>query len=267
MQIFINEHSLQGQYSTPEEFTEAVRFFRSLFLTIQKIDGSIYKSEVVINYQAIRNEEFQASFNRIKNRDLKIAFRDIIFNRLNPKNWQNDQFHLSDDKFTCQELNNANVTQSSLAEASERKLQNTDLTIILLNFIQSAFSGHSQVNIKKNQSDSVQLPCFEKNDSLLTFIQSLPTYYNLESKDPPRDIQTILRNTERFEVVEGKFYDGRKIYKEKRTNYYWYVDNFHYGESAHLEVFDRHGYHLGEATLNGELDYKLKDTKKSISIR
>ena len=59
---------------------------------------------------------------------------------------------------------------------------------------------------------------------------------------------------------------GRKVYREIRTNFLWHVDKLHYGNSVHLEVFDRFGHHYGEANLNGAIDITKKDRSKRLSI-
>ncbi|WP_293139478.1 hypothetical protein [Okeania sp. SIO3I5] len=73
-----------------------------------------------------------------------------------------------------------------------------------------------------------------------------------------------MRDTNRFELTQ-KQHDGRRIYKEKETGYLWYVDNLHYGKSAHLEVFDKTGKnHIGESNLEGNIDRAKSDQKKSV---
>ena len=44
----------------------------------------------------------------------------------------------------------------------------------------------------------------------------------------------------RFEKTSFRV-QGRIIYCELATGRYWYVDNLHFGEAAHLEVFDKTG--------------------------
>ncbi len=44
------------------------------------------------------------------------------------------------------------------------------------------------------------------------------------------------------------------------------MDNLHYGKAAHLEVFDKMGKHIGEADLQGNIDYSQKDLNKTISL-
>jgi hypothetical protein len=40
----------------------------------------------------------------------------------------------------------------------------------------------------------------------------------------------------------------------------------HKGEGAHLEVFDKTGYHIGEADLQGNIDTSTKDKNKTINL-
>lgn len=54
---------------------------------------------------------------------------------------------------------------------------------------------------------------------------------------------------------------GAIVYKEKDTGHYWYLDNFH---KTHFEVFDATGKrHIGEADLEGNIDYGKADKRKS----
>lgn len=53
---------------------------------------------------------------------------------------------------------------------------------------------------------------------------------------------------------------GAEVYREIATNRLWYLDTFH---KDHYEVFDRIGHnHLGEADLNGVIDFKKADNSK-----
>ncbi|MBF0540964.1 MAG: hypothetical protein HQK91_05890 [Nitrospirae bacterium] len=90
--------------------------------------------------------------------------------------------------------------------------------------------------------------------------------YDPNCNRPPLDNETILRDNKRFKPT-NKNYDSRMIYQEKETDYYWYVDNLHNSiRSAHLEVFNRFGKHIGEADLNGFQIANTKDNQKIIKI-
>ena len=89
--------------------------------------------------------------------------------------------------------------------------------------------------------------------------------YSLDALKPPRDEQTLLRDTIRFRKTSFR-YDGRFIYCELTTGRYWYVDNLHEGKAAHVEIFDKRGFHIGEADLQGNIDTAKKDKDKTIDL-
>ena len=61
--------------------------------------------------------------------------------------------------------------------------------------------------------------------------------YSKDSRWPPRDYQTILKDHSVFERTSKKN-QGRTVYKRIGTNELWCVDNEHRGVDAHIEVFD-----------------------------
>ena len=76
--------------------------------------------------------------------------------------------------------------------------------------------------------------------------------YDTALKRPPRDEETVLADRSRFArtgKVERKC--RRQVYVEIETGHLWYVDNLHYGDAAHLEVFSSTAQHLGEAEIHG----------------
>ncbi|MEG4228730.1 hypothetical protein QUA35_21955 [Microcoleus sp. N9_B2] len=81
MEIFINEVSLEGQYLNDVEFKEAVIFFKAIFdLINEKIkDKQIYKdSKLFVNYEAVKGSDFNQSLNQIKDKSLKLAFKNVF---------------------------------------------------------------------------------------------------------------------------------------------------------------------------------------------
>ena len=73
------------------------------------------------------------------------------------------------------------------------------------------------------------------------------------------DKETVVIGKEYQKI--GKKVKGAQVYK--KGNQYYYRDTFHVGESAHLEVFDKKGHHLGEADpLTGKLLPGTADPKK-----
>jgi len=75
-QIFVNECSLQAQFQTVEHFEQAVKVFMLVFDSINKnqhLHKELYKSELFIQHDAMKNSPFQASLNQLKERSLKTA--------------------------------------------------------------------------------------------------------------------------------------------------------------------------------------------------
>jgi hypothetical protein len=268
MEIFINELSLEGQFFTDEEFAESVRIFTAIFSLIDKIkEKQMYRDSLFLNRQAIKNDDFRASLQRVKNKNLKQAFQQIIFNKLNPKDWRTQQKHSINDLFAYK---NEDVTNTSLAELSERKIQNRILLGLLVNFTKSRFTNEPIAIIKNfDETNPVELDCVNDKFSLKIWLddnlQLSLIEYDVTSKTPPTDKQTVLRDENRFEPLSISV-QGRRVYREMQTGYYWYVDNLHVGQAAHLEVFNTQGEHLGEADLDGTLNRSKKDSTKQIDI-
>jgi hypothetical protein len=280
MEIFINEVSLEGQYTTEEEFKNAINVFISIFDLIQKIKTKeIYQEpHIYANYEAIKGSNFLSSLYKLKDKSRRRYFIDKVFNKTNTKSWRDTQVHSSEDLFDCCIDNNyKNINDTTLAEVSERKIQNKNQEYLLINFILSSFSSpHPNINnccfikIIKN-SDEINYICLDSIDnrlaleSWLKYLNIIPLDYPVDATEPPRDEQTILKDTERFQKTSHR-YDGRAIYCELATGCYWYVDNLHSNKAAHLEVFDKTGKHLGEADLEGNLDESKSEQNKKINI-
>ncbi|MTJ47862.1 hypothetical protein FJR05_08250 [Dolichospermum sp. UHCC 0259] len=127
------------------------------------------------------------------------------------------------------------------------------------------------ITIIKN-NDEINLICLDAIDSKLALecwleekLNISKLEYSLDSGEKIRDEQTILRDITRFRKT-GLICQGRSIYIEFTTGRYWYVDNLH-KSTPHLEVFDKTGKnHLGEADLNGNINYSKSDSDKTIDV-
>ncbi len=283
MEIFINEVSLEGQYTSELEFVSAIKDFIEIFKLLNKKTNNkqVYKedSKLFVNYNAIRESNFSASLNVIKDKSLKQAFVEIVFNKQNPKEWRKEQLHSSNDLFDY--LNNEtskNVTDTSLAEVSERSLRNKDSIYLVINFKSSTFNLlHPDIKecciiliIKNNdETQPIKLDGIDSHLALQNWLEvklSLSRIeYDFLSRYPPKDQQTILRDTQRFQKTQN-LYDGRSVYREVQSDRYWYVDNFHYGQASHIEVFNAQGDHIGESDLDGNIDETKKDSNKMIDL-
>jgi hypothetical protein len=159
MEIFINEESLHGQYKDLREFTEALKKFIGIFSYIneQKRKLEVYKldTNVFLSKNAILNDAFQKSLEAI-NPQLKNAFTQIIFARLNPKDWKPNQIHSSEDTYHYKDLIAAQNT--SIAEITERLLQDENTPRVLINFTNSNFENELYLAVFKNDIDQLKLP-------------------------------------------------------------------------------------------------------------
>ncbi|MDM8565696.1 hypothetical protein QUF74_08595 [Candidatus Halobeggiatoa sp. HSG11] len=278
MEIFINELSLEGQFATETEFQEAVKIFSTIFVIIHKKiqTKKLYKNtQLLINNEAIKGSNFNKSLNGIKDKGLKLAFKNMVFNKLEPKEWRDEQIHSIDDNFdyitTTESLD---VKDTSLAEITERSLQNKETTYLLINFKNSRFTKKHQnipecflIPIIKNNDEEnpISLDCLDEKSALEHWIKVKLNPYDENFTNPPTDEQTILCDKERFEKTTQTD-QGRIRYREKNTGRFWYVDNLHFGTVAHIEVFDKHGKHIGESNLQGNINYAKKDKKKTINL-
>jgi len=281
MEIFINEVSLEGQYTSESEFVSAIKDFIEIFKLLSKKTNSkqVYKegSKLFVNYKAIRESNFNASLNMIKDKSVKQNFVDIVFNKQNPKEWRKEQLHCPNDLFDY--LNNEtsrNVNDTSLAEISERSLRNKDSIYLVINFKNSTFNLlHPDIKdcciipiIKNNdETQPIKLDGIDSHLALQNWLEvklSLSRIeYDFLSKYPPKDQQTILRDTQRFQKTQN-IYDGRTIYREILNDRYWYVDNLHFGQASHIEVFNAQGNHIGESDLEGNIDEAKQDSNKKL---
>ncbi len=107
-------------------------------------------------------------------------------------------------------------------------------------------------HLKEYPCEFVKVPCF---DSLSLFMD-----YAWEKGV----FRFSLDDTMRFEKYHGTGHiQGAQVYREIGKNRYWYLDMLH---KTHYEVFDNTGKHLGEADMEGEIDFTLCDKNKTISL-
>ena len=88
-------------------------------------------------------------------------------------------------------------------------------------------------------------------------------FNNDTSHLPLRKQPFQLKDNNEF-VKTNYVYNNQIIYQELETGYFWYYDYFHKDNRAHYEVFDRFGNHIGEASMTGELNRSLADSRKTI---
>lgn len=252
MEMFMNELSLQEQYNNIQEFTESVIVFTKIVSKLNEVkcDKTLFKKgDFYWHKKAISNQDFRSSLNKIKDKIILVSFKKIVFDRNNPKNWLDEQVHSNQDNFISVTLD-CNVTGQTLAEVAERKIQNSQNTYLLLNFKNSSFSGETETKITKNDEVTKKIDCVDSLEEVNIWIENNCV------------IKPIVENTNKFERT-SKTVKGATVYKEKETDYYWYLDTLH---NNHYEVFNSQKEHLGEADLEGNLDIGKKDSSKNGKI-
>jgi len=269
MEIYINEYSFHEQFYDRTEFECAFRVFFSILNTTKDIQNEyrFYNNNDLLHvYKAFNEELLISSINRLRDKSFSQAIIDVLYNRLNPEDWRNEQKHSSEDVFVC---NDELITETSMAELAERSLQDLNILATLINFPKSKFATQLQLCVIKNDTHTCDLNCVETKEQMQNWLNDTlnlqDIQYDRTSTEPPRDQQTILRDIVRFEKIT-LLQAGRRVYKETESQFYWYVDNFHFGQAAHLEVFDSRGLHFGEANIEGIIDSTKKDLDKRIDL-
>jgi hypothetical protein len=176
---------------------------------------------------------------------------------LRPQSWLRTQQHVDEIAYTCRgETENG----TSLAELAERVFRNDQLPCFLMNFAECRFSASTRVEIGRERDGdiprTIPLDSIETLESLVDWAAArsyVPRPYPASSPDPPRDDQTVLVNSARFERTSRQV-QGQTIYRERETGRLWYIDNLHRGLAAEIEVFDAKGMHIGVADIRGVIN-------------
>lgn len=142
--------------------------------------------------------------------------------------------------------------------------QNDGLEHLVSRFL---VEGTKFVIVDNCQHSGQQLVLFQDAPHLKNFPQhfvKVPCFCNFQDLIDYAISENIfpfaLENNTDFQKTNRQF-QGKTIYKEKKNNRYWYLDNLH---KNHYEVFDCNGRHIGEADLEGNLDTSKKDNNKKI---
>lgn len=265
IEAFLNECSLNGQFPSRVQYLSALDTLNLVLKVLLKYKAmkhdiktfrfhrNIYDKNIY-NCCTFRQEASEKKSDGYKN------FR-LYLDRLAATDWTINKSYSCIDNFYC---NGIDVSETSMAEAAERQTANQNKHDILLNFVYSKFSNACIV--VKNQSIKISIETFDSSPFLETSLNHHFTPYLPSAKEPPTDPETILIDSARF-TLTAKRNQSRKVHFEIKTGRYWCVDNLHYGISAHLEVFDSTGNHLGEANIaSGELNTDRADSTKHLPL-
>ena len=268
MQAFLNECSVHGQHYDLAAFEKALE---ELTATLSLLHGAelaeleTFFARTGYDRIAIVGKRFCQSLAMVRERSLVTQFKILVLDRLGAKDWLNSQTHQIRDSFTW---GTQAVTSTSLAELSERLLCHQCSHGLLLNLSKSQFAAIQVVPVAKNGAPPIGIPCVENAGSLTRWLDQVfpqrfhPYGYVFGQKLSVK--QTVLRDQVRFRRTKRISKINTCVFEEKTTGRLWFIDNFHSGMGAHLEVFGADGNHIGEASPDGTIDLTKRDPKKTL---
>ena len=269
MQVFINEKSLHGQF----EYFNIAKYIKTFLIAIEYLNSLSLKKLVLtsssIYYRKIISNELLTS-NIPSIHTIKTV---LIQNLKNTIKWEDQQLHSKDAIY---DFNNDDQESSSVAEITERKLRDSNLNTVLINFSESLFQYNLKITVIKDFTDNVLVECVFDLDTLQKWLIvngliDINEEYDVTSSIPPHDFQTVLVKSGKFEITKYPLQQGRKVYRRTGTNELWVVDNSsrHANPKAHIEVFDQESRkHLGTSLYNEikvRPEYKVENRFISLS--
>gem|GEM_PF-4864510 len=252
MEFFINETSFEGQYHEDLHAQNALKQLVELtdIIIAQIKEGAILKSNLLL-YTSLKFREILISTLEHFPKELKSIIIRRIYDSTLIADWNNSMQQNVQIEYFCETVKKV-VTNSSLAEAAERKIQD-QLERYLINLNPSSYSSISQTTILKKATSTVSSTLF-----CISSHADLKKFFHLERIYP----DDYLRNDENF--IKTKFdVQGRIVYKKIDNGEFWYLDNLH---KNHFEVFTSKLIHVGEANLDGELIAKTRDKNKDNTL-
>jgi hypothetical protein len=183
--------------------------------------------------------------------------------------WRSERSSDSQEQYHC-EPPGSELSDCSISEGAERMLLFEGDPVGVASAADSCFGQSDRIGaIKQRTSEASELVSISELGSWQKALASQPGHYDPAVNQVPRDFQTVLvKDSGRFRRtgrIEPGF--GRKVYEEVSTGRLFYVDDGHPGHSAHLEVFDSLGVHLGIADIDsGELDSSHRVAGRSLDV-
>ena len=247
---YLNDCSAQSQFHGWDEMA-ALREF------VELADRASADSSVCVDvknvFKAMLSPEHRIPTLLKQDRDLSTKFYSLVNSALNTSCNTDASYEVNKESYTGRIIGCAYDT--------------TDQPL-LINLPNSSFGTGCAVNVTKNGQN---IRMIDQIDSIAGWTKYLKSNlvvapYRADAKRPPMDEQTILVDADLFEPT-GRREQGRIRYRRKENGEIWYVDNAHYGLSAHLEVFDANGVHIGKCKIDDIKTFINKPTPgRTISI-
>lgn len=225
--VFLNEVSLQGQYTPSDiekKISDVISCLDALSLCTDGCMNKYYIPEALYRRPVYGDKTELQSFLK-QHKEWKKLFQLRLKDFLHADMTDVSACKYREDIYDLTCLNVA--CKSALVE---------DTTLV--NFPLSIFPNPS-VDIKYGE-ETVAINSFDNSEELRDYLVNkglLGKVYDKNSSCPPHDDETILVDSNVF-AVTGHSYQGRKMYRRTGTEELWYVDNLHYGQDAHIEVFN-----------------------------
>lgn len=144
-----------------------------------------------------------------------------------------------------------------LAEVAERIWKYPTESYILLNFQNTLETPRNALFVFKDAPHIAHLPEKFAHIHFVTDKDELEIWLATNT-------QSAFSLLDRAKFKKTKLVQqGKAVFEELNTGYFWYLDNFHKNE---YEVFDIQGKHLGTANLEGVFDEKGKKDGRTINL-
>lgn len=268
IQYFLNELSFEAQFLLASDFERAAVHLIELAGAI-KDDEIFFRSYGLFTAGACKDQLLDDTISRVGDAALRGELKKLWADKSRPLCWEDhDRCHDPEIEFHWHERQ---VTDSSLAEAADRFAARAILTC-LFHLEGSDFDRELEHVVLKAGEALPPVPGFSRRsafDAWWTKHFPPPPEFPKDASRAPQDKETCLRNALRFERTH-RCNRGetvcRRIYREKASGRLFCVDGGHTREGrAELEVFDKHGQHLGTADLEtGVLDPSKKEKGRKI---
>lgn len=274
IELFLNELSWEKWSDNFSQEDDLAQAFRNLYRCLKTISETKTVGIKVLAHQEKLVQFVKDVSDLLEDKNLIFTFRKLVFENLNIYNWTENATHTpainyyylpgliaaEDDRL---------LNGSSVAEIAEKRYlsitQTNTENYLLINLIASKYGQESVIQVIRED-----IPKPRVNIDI-AFIENESAFK--EWILPFQLVTTLLENSTRF-LRTTKRFQGKIIYQEIETGYYWYFDNFHKDFSQkdtkvliELEVFDKQGLHIGTADAKqGILNRENKVKGRKINI-
>jgi hypothetical protein len=259
VKIFLDEHTLYKL----ENKADFIKYVEILLSSSKKISSDKFKVSLTrsIRFEKCKLKTGQTiteAINMLLPTEIRRRFKKEIYER-SKDIWNIGRLHSSNDYYT---YNEQCVTDESLAESAEAVYLKVKGVIVYMNKTPQILN---KISVVKDECINILVPVLHTELDHKTWLDNefdiSLLEYDYNSKSSPKDLQTYLRDRTNFKKIKGDN-QGRLIYQDKLTLYFHSVDNIHHGKKSHVEVWNKHGRYLGEASLSGELNTDIPNKKK-----